>query len=242
MEEVVKGSPPALELCATPSMLSAYTLYGKTVVVADVFRSTSTILAALKSGVRQVVLADSLDKCLALGDLGFVTVGERAGKQLPGCKLGNSPRAFLSGQWKDEKIALTSTNGASAILAAKEAKKLIIAGFLNLKALIERLIDQPGPTLFLCSGWKGTLSPEDFLCAGALAEGLQAHYTLSDDARLAMQLYTQVKNDLAGFLRPFSSTQNLQSLGAEADMDFSLQLSIYDIIPYYAHGYIEIEK
>ena len=231
----------SIDLCVVPELLSAYSISGKTVVVVDVLRATSTIITALAHGVKQFVVTDSLEKCLALGDLGFVTAGERQGEKLPGCQLGNSPQEFTSDLLRGEKIALTSTNGTEAILAAREASVLLLGAFLNLSALVKALKQQQQPALVLCAGRQGRLSVEDTLLAGALYESLKALYTPSDDIRLAGELYASAKSDPIGFLAKYEHTKRLQDLGAGSDIAFCLQKSRYKLVPYYSRGYIEAQ-
>lgn len=233
---------PTLDLCTVPQLLPAYTLTDKTVLVVDVFRATSTIITALAHGVKQVVVADTLEKCLTLGGLGFVTVGERNGEKLEACRLSNSPQEFTQKRWAGEQIALTSTNGTQAILAARSAAAVLVGAFLNLGALLNYFRRSYGSVLVLCAGRKGHLSPEDLLFAGALAAALQDIYTLSDDIQVVKDLYGVAQEDIKGFLSKYTQIQRLQTLGLDKDIDFCLQQSLYDVIPCYTRGYIQIQR
>ena len=228
-----------MSLCAEPCLVGAYDLSKHLVVVVDVLRATSTIVTALAHGVKQFVVVDKLEKCLSLMALGFITAGERYGKRLEGCDLGNSPLDFVHDSYAGEKIALTSTNGTQAILTSTTAKTLLLGAFVNLQAISDYLIVNKQPALVMCAGSQGNLSPEDLLFAGALCDRLQKRYTPSDDMRLAGQLYTQAKKDLFAYLSPFEHTQRLLALGLEEDIHFCLLTDKYQVLPNYERGYIE---
>ena len=233
---------PQLELCVLPQLLSGYSLSGKCVIVVNVLRTTSTIITALAHGVKQLVVADSLEKCLSLGDLGFITAGTREGEKLPSCRLNNSPQEFISDRWRGEKIVITSNNGAHAILAAKHAKSLLLGAFLNLDAVVAQLRREPQPLLILCAGKQDRLSPEDILFAGALCKPLEKLYRLSDEIRLASQLYDAAEHNLLEFLSTYNHSKELKQTSAAEDITFCLQRSRYDIVPHYSRGYIEIQN
>ena len=230
---------PTIELCASPLLLSAYNLASKCVIVTDILRASSTIITALAHQVKQITVTNSLEKCLELEKLGFVTAGERDGRKLSGCTLGNSPLDFVSNQWEGAKIALTSTNGTKALLSAKAASTVLIGGFLNIDAIVNQLLTTKKNTLILCAGWKGHISPEDTLFGGALAKRLGSVYVPSDEVLLAEVLYMKAEKQLMNFLLNFQHTQRLLALGAQEDLAHCLKIGVYNVIPQYRNGCIK---
>ena len=76
------------------SPLNADELYftGKTVVVIDVLRATTTILAALSNGAREITPVESVDFAVRVsGNAGGLTLlaGERNAVKIEGFALGN---------------------------------------------------------------------------------------------------------------------------------------------------------
>ena len=67
---------------------------------------------------------------------------------------------------------MTTTNGTRAILASVAADRVLIAGFVNLKATVDALEADGRPVHIVCSGTDGLISLEDTMLAGALAHEL----------------------------------------------------------------------
>ena len=56
-----------IEVCYTPDLIQQFDLKGKTVVVIDILRATSCMVAGLNSGVNTIKPVASIEECLALG-------------------------------------------------------------------------------------------------------------------------------------------------------------------------------
>ena len=61
---------------------------------------------------------------------------ERDVRQVEGCDLGNSPSEYTEEVVKDRLLVLATTNGSGAILEARGASRVLIAGYVNASRII----------------------------------------------------------------------------------------------------------
>jgi 2-phosphosulfolactate phosphatase len=233
---------PKLEVCLSPELLHLHNLEGKLVIVIDIFRASSCMVAALAEGVHHIRPVASVEECFALGKQGYLMAGERNGETVSGFDLGNSPLQYADRTLEGRKVAMTTTNGTLALTkAARDAAAVWIGAFHNLSALSVAVKKRGVDTLLLCAGWKGKFSMEDSLFAGALAQSLLDTFTSDDDATLAAAtLYLQVKDKLREYLQGANHYQRLHRLGVQDDLEFCLQYDCYPVVPVYGEGLIRL--
>lgn len=220
-----------VEVCFSPELIHLHDLTGKIVVVVDIFRATSTMVAALAHGVDSILPFADLEECRKMQAQGFLIGGERNGLTAPGFEMGNSPVAYLSEAYAGRKLAMTTTNGTQAIEKSKGAAQILIGAFPNLQATVTHIQAQDKDVLIHCAGWKGHFNLEDSLYAGALAKSLESTHEASEDGALAMAtLFEKVGHNLKGFLAQASHAKRLQNHGIERDIDFCLTLDLYEIV------------
>ncbi|MDQ3393031.1 MAG: 2-phosphosulfolactate phosphatase [Bacteroidota bacterium] len=221
-----------IDVCLSPELLHLYNIKDRIIVVIDILRATSCMTTAFAHGVTSILPVASLEECRKLKTKGFTCAAERDGKKEDGFDLGNSPFSYMSERLKDQRIAMTTTNGTLAITLSKQAKQVIIGSFLNLSSVVEYLSDQNENIVLLCSGWKGKINLEDTIFAGAVVEGLKDKFQLECDAPLiALTLYQNAKNDMVDFLKDSSHVRRLKKLNIHEDIVFCLTESKYDVIP-----------
>ncbi|PYN56350.1 MAG: 2-phosphosulfolactate phosphatase, partial [Candidatus Rokuibacteriota bacterium] len=110
-------------------------LAGATVLVVDVLRASTTIIAALAAGCAGVTpVADPVEARRRAAAHGALLAGERRGEPIAGFDLGNSPLEFTRERVGGRTVVLTTSNGTRALLAAREASAIGIAAFVNLTA------------------------------------------------------------------------------------------------------------
>jgi 2-phosphosulfolactate phosphatase len=200
-------------------------------VVVDIFRASSTMIAALAHGVTEIRTFAQLEECRAMKAQGYLIAGERDGLTADGFEMGNSPVAYISGQYAGRKLAMTTTNGTQAIHHSAGALEILIGAFPNLNATARYIQTQEKDVLIHCAGWKGRFNLEDSLYAGALVEALANTHLAEEDGALAMRtLYSKEKDNLSKFLSQASHAKRLQNHQIEADIDFCLSLDLYDLI------------
>ena len=219
----------SIEVCFTPELIHLHEVKGKLVVVVDIFRATSTMVAALAHGVTEILPFADLESCRAMQAQGYLIAGERDGLTAPGFELGNSPVAFLEGNYAGKKLAMTTTNGTLALDKSKGATEILIGAFPNLKATASYIQSRNLDVLIHCAGWKGRFNLEDSLYAGALVQALSSSHANREDGALAMEsLFSLEGGNLATYLSQASHAKRLQNHGIESDIDFCLSLNLYE--------------
>jgi 2-phosphosulfolactate phosphatase len=219
----------SIEVCFSPELIHLHEVAGKLVVVVDIFRATSTMVAALAHGVTEILPFADLEACRAMQSEGYLIAAERDGLTAPGFELGNSPVAYIGGAYSGRKLAMTTTNGTLAIEKSKGAAEILIGAFPNLQATVAYIQSRDLDVLIHCAGWKGRFNLEDSLYAGALVQALGESHANREDGAIAMgSLFTQVGENLATYLSQAAHAKRLQNHGIEADIDFCLSLNLYD--------------
>ncbi|WP_026950336.1 2-phosphosulfolactate phosphatase [Algoriphagus mannitolivorans] len=220
-----------IEICFSPDLIQHHELDDKIVVVVDIFRATSTMVAALANGVQRILPFADLESCRKMQDQGYKIAGERNGHTAPGFELGNSPVAFLDNAFEGIQLAMTTTNGTQAIDKSKGAAEILIGAFPNLQATVSYIQAQKKDVLIHCAGWKGRFNLEDSLFAGALVKSLESTHAAEEDGALAMKsLFEKEGHQLKKYLSQASHAKRLQNHGIEADIDFCLTLDLYDLV------------
>ncbi len=226
-----------IEVCYTPDLIHQFDVKDKCVVVIDVLRATSCMVAGLGSGVSSIKPVATIDECLDLGKQGYVMAGERGGKKVEDFNIGNSPFDYMSSEFKGRKIAATTTNGTKAIELSKEAPEVLIGAFLNLSAIVDRLKKQERDILLFCAGWKGRFNLEDSLFAGAVIHGLAKDADFDDDASTsAYYLYKSMKFDIHYFISRSNHASRLSKFGIMKDIEFCSRTDEFDVVPKLMNG------
>ncbi len=153
---------------------------GRVVVVIDVLRWSTVVLTALSNGAECVEAyatpGEAMARAAGLGRDRVVLGGERDSVALPGFDVGNSPSEYAAARVKGKIVVTTTTNGTQALLASREAGTLLIGAFVNMPALVKRLVvlskTGEGVTL-VCAGQEGAEALEDTACAGAIVAAVR---------------------------------------------------------------------
>lgn len=223
-------------------------LSDKTVVVIDVLRASSTIVTALENGARSVIPVESVEDAKRIAhEFGSSVLlgGERGGLKIDGFDLGNSPLEYTRSKVAGKDLVFTTTNGTRAIHAARTAKRLIIAAFLNMASAVGKCAGIGKDMVIVCSGRCGTFSLEDSVCAGAFidkaCEMIGAELVLLDSAVAARQLYRAYGDD---FLRVFRLSEHgriLESLGMHRDLEFCASQNVFSSVPVFHDGALTLD-
>jgi len=222
-----------IDVCLTPELLHQYDLKNKIVVVVDILRATSCMVSGLANGVKEIVPVSTLEECKELQSNGYLAAAERNGSKADGFDMGNSPFEYLDEGVKGKKVAVTTTNGTMAINKSLAANEILIGAFLNLKAMVDYLKNKEEDIIVLCAGWKGKFNLEDTLYAGALCHNLKKDFEFACDAPLAAEaMYLTAQNDMMNYMRNSSHAKRLSKLNVVKDIEFCIQESIFDVIPY----------
>jgi len=156
----------------SPQSVEELYFAGKTTVVIDVLRASTTILTALHNGAREVIPVNSLEFAMKVSGNAFggqtLLGGERNTKKIEGFTLGNSPLEYTEEMIRGKSVILFTSNGTSTIRKAKYSENLFICSFNNIEAIANHLQNLNVNIEILCSGSHGMFSMEDAVCAGNL--------------------------------------------------------------------------
>ena len=229
------------------SPLNADELYftGKTVVVVDVLRATTTIITALKNGAKEIIPVESVDFAVKVsgGSSSGQTLlaGERNTKMIEGFVLGNSPLEFSEEKIAGKSIIHYTTNGSKAIVKAKFAENLLIGSFNNVSAVTEHLLKLDSDVEILCAGSNGMFCVEDTVCAGWLISMLQekkGDLILSDAAEASLVLKKHYGKRVLKMLNESEHGRLLIENGFEEDLNVAAKIDSTDVIPVFLQGTI----
>lgn len=212
-------------------------------VVIDVLRATTTIASAFNAGAEAVQAFSDLELLMKTSAQWpadkRLRAGERGGKQVEGCDLGNSPRACLPERFGGRRVFMSTTNGTRALERVQSAPTLITAALVNRQRVVQYLLDtEPDIVWLVGSGWEGAYSLEDTVCAGAIAHLLQAKMGQSlmnlagnDELIAAWTLFAHWDDRLLELLQNASHGQRLQRLNNLEDLQFCAQLDTLNVLP-----------
>ncbi len=223
--------------------LAARDLDDTACVVFDILRATTTMITALANGALAVIPTDGIAEAVDLRRRhpNTLLAGERRGLRIRAdlsggidFDLGNSPREFTADRVVGRTIIMTTSNGTGALRAAARARRVFVAGFLNLSAIALAAQEQPSRRiLILCSGTLEESSFEDTLAAGALCDLLWPHYpetSVADSVNIARQLYLANRADL---MSAMSCSRNARRLLSHPDLRDDVPFCLQrDTVPY----------
>lgn len=231
--------PASIDVIFTPDLLPLSPPTGKTVVVADILRATTTITFAIANGalgITPVLTPDDAFECAA-NRPNTIICGERRGKKVNGFNLGNSPCEYTKTAVSGKQIVLTTTNGTRTLWACRSTKQVFVGCFLNLQAIINSLMQVEGEVVIVCAGREGSYCMEDTVFAGACVASLSAVH-LTDAAEAANILYRAHRHNLPGMLKDCYHGRKLAEIGLADDLEFCAQLNLVDVVPYQIDGQI----
>ncbi len=216
-------------------------LSGKTVIVLDILRATSTMVTAMENGARQIFPVATVTDAekLKLASPDIVLSGEREGVKIKGFHLGNSPLEFTHVRINNKTLAHCTTNGTKAILLCTHAHKIILGSLLNRAAAVDYAIAQQTDIVLVCAGRRGGPAIEDSIGAGAFVQLLRNsphHHTCGKLPMEAYYLYKCLYNNIHDEIYKSPSGQNLISMGLKVDIDFCLRTDVFNVVPIYSDG------
>jgi 2-phosphosulfolactate phosphatase len=165
--------------------------------VLDILFATTTMVAVLANGAREVVpvLDEAAARACAQGIDGCVMAGELYAETLPGFAH-PAPLSLLAHGVRDKTVVYSTTNGTVAMTQAAGAARVYCGALLNARRLVEHIVARHAreTVLILCSGSGNNFNYEDFYGAGCFVSHFSSameNVDLSDAARAARDLYRQ---------------------------------------------------
>ncbi|HEY9623457.1 MAG TPA: 2-phosphosulfolactate phosphatase family protein [Crinalium sp.] len=215
-------------------------------IAVDVLRATSTIATALASGAEAVQVFSSIDELMSVSDRWLpekrLRAGERGGGTVEGCDLGNSPLDCTPQRVDGKRLFMSTTNGTRCLERIQQATTVLTAALINRKAVVDFLLEKNPETVWIVgSGWEGSFSLEDTVCAGAIAHSLSSHLATTDDTSDelagndevvgAIALYAEWQDKLLELMHHASHGKRLLRLGVLDDLKYCAQTDTLDVLP-----------
>ncbi len=212
-------------------------------IAIDVLRATTTIATALAAGAEAVqafsdltVLSQACDQWHPQHRL---RIGERGGQKVEGFDLGNSPLDCTPERVSDCRIFMSTTNGTRALHRIQAVPMVLTAALVNRLAVAHYLHQhQPEVVWMVGSGWEGSFSLEDTVCAGAILDRVLTLQSVpltqlvgNDEAVAAIALFRQYQHNLLSLLETASHGQRLLRLNLHSDLKYCAQTDLLDIVP-----------
>ena len=138
-------------------------------VIIDVFRAFSMECWLYALGAKEIRPVGSIEETFAWKqrDPDCILVGERHGRRIDGCDLGNSPSSIDPGLIRGKRIIHTTSAGTQGIVNAVNANEIITGSFVNARAIADYIRKKsPDKVSLVCMGREGLAqAEEDELCA-----------------------------------------------------------------------------
>jgi 2-phosphosulfolactate phosphatase len=212
-------------------------------IAVDVLRATTTMATALNNGAEAVQVFSDLEQLMGESEKWpadkRIRAGERGGAKVDGFDMGNSPLDCTPENVTGKRIFISTTNGTRALQRVQTAPIVLTAALINRQAVVEFLLDKQPETIGIVgSGWEGSYSLEDSVCAGAIAHSLltktgipATDFAGNDEVFAAMALYLQWENQLHQLLKSASHGQRLLRLGVIEDLKYCSEIDTLDVVP-----------
>lgn len=239
-----------IDVYFTPQQTDELTLRDKSVVVIDVLRASTTIIAALGNGAREVIPVATVESAVKIsgslsGDV-ILLGGERNGKMVEGFNLGNSPAEYTGERVKGKVVIFSTTNGSQAMVKAHYARELFICGFVNISTVAETLRQNPRDFIIICGGNNGGFSLEDSVCAGMLIGKVVGEegegQMLSDGALAGRALYRTYGRGILKMMRSSEHGRYLEEIGFGDDLKVCAGIDTLSFLPQLDGNVIKVRR
>jgi len=233
-----------LEVFSAATSFQEDEVRGKTIVMIDVLRASSTIVTAIGNGARGVIpvadMGEGSKISQSMDPSNMLLCGEKDGEKIEGYDLGNSPLEYTVEKVADKTIILNTTNGTKALMRSSLATNVTVGCFLNLTSIINYLRDKENIVL-VCAGWRGRLSLEDLLCAGNIIyeiTGGSLPSSALDGAKVAFGLYEKFGDDIEDTIKSSNHADRLQGILDNEDLSYCSATDAVDALPLMKEGII----
>ncbi|MEM1253398.1 MAG: 2-phosphosulfolactate phosphatase family protein [Cyanobacteria bacterium P01_H01_bin.21] len=212
-------------------------------VAIDVLRATTTMAAAFEAGAEAIEVFSDLDKLVQASQQWpsekRILAGERGGQRVDGFDLGNSPRDHAPEHTSGRRLFMSTTNGTRCLQKIQTAPLVMTAALTTRQAVVDKLIaKQPESVWLVGSGWEGTYSLEDTVCAGAIIHALMektgqsfVDCTGNDSAIASVGLYEQWQDRMLELMHVATHGQRLLRLNNTGDLEYCAQMDVATIVP-----------
>lgn len=212
-------------------------------IAIDVLRATTTIATALHAGAEAVQVFSDIGLLMQQSEQWpedkRLRAGERGGAKVDGCELGNSPLDCTRERVQGRRLFISTTNGTRALRRIQDAPVVLASALVNRKATVQYVLQQQPETVWLVgSGWEGSYSLEDTVCAGAIVQSLLGELGVSlevlagnDEVVGALALYAHWQDRLLEMFHYASHGKRLLHLDGHEDLKYCSQTDTLDVLP-----------
>jgi 2-phosphosulfolactate phosphatase len=232
-----------IQVFFTPLGVTPQDVAGRPVLVIDVLRATTTIVAALASGAKTVVPVVAADDAIRIAQNlerdGVLLAGERKAVRIEGFALGNSPGEMTREAVDGKMIVMSTTNGTPALVAAEAGNPVLVAAATNFSAVVTRAraaFEETGELVILCAGKEKRFALEDAYAAGrfalaAMPAGQRRKVALDDGALAALELARRYGDKWKNAVRASTAAKELARLGFRADVAAATEVDRHAVVP-----------
>jgi 2-phosphosulfolactate phosphatase len=219
---------------------------GKPVLIIDILRATTTMVAALARGAKAILPAAGADDALKLAQNlareSVLLAGERRSERIPGFALGNSPQEMTPDAVAGKTLIMTTTNGIPAVLAADGGRPVLIGAAVNFEAATEaarRAFEAAGELTILCAGQEKGFALEDAYAAGRFVEAivpgkLRRGLEVTDAVIAARELVRKFGSDWKKAVTASAHARYLRERDFAKDVAFAAEPDVFPLVPVYA--------
>ncbi|MBD1379983.1 2-phosphosulfolactate phosphatase [Metabacillus arenae] len=223
-----------IETVSTVEEITTEHVNGRTVIVIDVLRASSTMVTALTSGFDSITPVGTVNEAFALQSKNTVLAGEWHCEKIDGFDYNNSPTVIRKKDHTGKHLVLTTTNGTKAVEKAAKADMLLIGCFLNATACITEALVQNGDITIYCAGSRNEFALEDGLAAGLmvhLAKKQAPSIETCDFSKAMEACFLQLSKGLPDLLFTTTTGKRLTSHNYTDDIKYCGQIDILQIVP-----------
>lgn len=239
-----------VDLYFTPNNVDEMMLRGKTAVMIDVLRASTSITAALANGAKEIIPVTTVESAVKISGNLFGDVillgGERNGRMIEGFNLGNSPAEYSEERVKGKSIIFSSTNGSQAMVKGRYAREMLVGSFVNISMVVDYLSREKRDMTIVCAGKNGAFSMEDTVCAGMLLQKLSAvvgdTLILTDAATAAVALFKTFGRSILKMIKNSEHGRYLAEIGFAEDLVICSNVDAIPILPLLVGSVVRIRR
>ena len=236
----------------TPLGVKPNDIAGRPVLVVDVLRTTTTMVAALANGAKAVLPTATAEEALRVAaNLERDTVllaGEKGMHTIEGFALGNSPAEMTEETVGGKTLVMATTNGTGATVTAEPGKPVLVGAITNFSAVVEQakaLYADTEDFVILCSGRERAFALEDAYVAGRFAQALipgrqRRSADLNDAALAALELVRRYGDKWKNAVSASTAAKQLRANGFRNDVLAATEVDTQTVVPVYANRLVTL--
>jgi 2-phosphosulfolactate phosphatase len=236
-----QNAPLQIDVALVPQ--AAYGWNERTCILVDVLSASSTMVAILEAGARQILPVPSLRRARALSSLrDSVLAGEDVhGLAPPGFEFTNTPIDFLGRDLSGKRVILCSTNGTRVLSHLRSSCRVSIGALVNSTAVAVEALAYARharmPLGVVCCGFQGEFGLDDAVGAGQIVETVMRQalagsipVDLSESAEAVRRLrrsFTDLREPLAASL----SGKRILLQCLDRELEYCAQIDASKLVP-----------